>query len=657
MANNQQGKGFLNSKFFSSRIKSANVKLFPEAALGYLLGPIMALISNAIINSYLLRYYTDVMGLGSDDWAGSSLFLVLLQVLSAVIIVIGNLVVGKLMDKVKTKNGKARPLLIASLPLIALAIFSLFFAPFPWKENTLGILTLDEGTALWSMIIMAVGYNLYYAICYPFYYTSHSALVNLSSRNSNHRGLLATVSNGSVVAAAGLAGMAVPFFLNMLFVPATMKKGDVVLPFNQEAFAEGGWAINTYDKMASYNNWKIFMIVLIVTLLIGVVLEFLFTRERITEEEFTRGESKTEAKKIPMSKQIAVCLRDKYWWMVMVFFLLYQLGGMMKNNSATYFSTAWFGSSDMAGLISIIGAIPTAAGMVIVGIFATKYGKANTIKVGAFLAAAFGALSFLMYLVPSDAYGAVAIASFVLKACGTVPAMYVSLALLADVLDHQEALYGFRTDGFSMAVYGSIMIAMTGIANGIIGGLVNAAGYQTSVSSPAVQNVTIWVFFGGEAICYLVIGLIFFFMNVEKFTNLDHNAIEEDQKAIALAAGIEYVSAADRLAAEQAQAEAEAEEYRKIEFKAYCEKKGLDFEKEEAAFETDRAEKKANADMKASQKEAAKKAKLAAKEAAMTEEQKAALAKKAEKKAAEDAALAAEYEKMRAAAKASPLHI
>ena len=657
MANNQQGKGFLNSKFFSSRIKSANVKLFPEAALGYLLGPIMALISNAIINSYLLRYYTDVMGLGSDDWAGSSLFLVLLQVLSAVIIVIGNLVVGKLMDKVKTKNGKARPLLIASLPLIALAIFSLFFAPFPWKENALGILTLDEGTALWSMIIMAVGYNLYYAICYPFYYTSHSALVNLSSRNSNHRGLLATVSNGSVVAAAGLAGMAVPFFLNMLFVPATMKKGDVILPYSQEAFAEGGWAINSYDKMASYNNWKIFMIVLIVTLVIGIVIEFLFTRERITEEEFARGETKTETKKIPMSKQIAVCLRDKYWWMVMVFFLLYQLGGMMKNNSATYFSTAWFGDSSMAGLISIIGAIPTAIGMVVVGIFATKFGKANTIKVGAFLAAAFGALSFVMYLVPSDAYGVISIASFVLKACGTVPAMYVSLALLADVLDHQEALYGFRTDGFSMAVYGSIMIAMTGIANGIIGGLVNAAGYQTSVSSPAVQNVTIWAFFGGEAICYLVIGLIFFFMNVEKFSNLDHKAIEEDQKAIALAAGIEYVSAADRLAAEQAEAEAEAEEYRKIEFKAYCEKKGLDYEKEEAAFETDRAEKKANADMKASQKEATRKAKLAAKEAALTEEQKAALAKKAEKKAAEDAALAAEYEKMRAAAKASPLHI
>ncbi|MCR5692502.1 MAG: MFS transporter, partial [Bacilli bacterium] len=231
-------------------------------------------------------------------------------------------------------------------------------------------------------------------------------------------------------------------------------------------------------------------------------------------------------------------------------------------------------------------------------------------------------------------------------------------ALLADVLDHQEALYGFRTDGFSMAVYGSIMIAMTGIANGIISALLAGAGYNPShIGGPEIENATIWSLFGGETICYLAIGLIFFFMNVEKFSNLDHKAIEEDQKAIALAAGIEYVSAADRLAAEQAQAEAEAEEYRKIEFKAYCEKKGLDYEKEETAFETDRAEKKAAADMKASQKEATKKAKLAAKEAAMTEEQKAARAVKEAKKAEEDAKLAAEYENIRAAAKASPLHI
>lgn len=534
MAENKSGKGFLNAKFFSSAIKSSEAKLFPEGLLGYLLGPIMALISNAIINTYLLRYYTDVMGLGSEGWAGSAAFLVLLQVLSAVVIVAGNMVVGKLMDKVKSKNGKARPLLMASIPLITLALFILFFAPFPWevKGELAGvkILKLDETAAMWSMIVMALGYNAYYAICYPFYYTSHSALVNLSTRDSGKRGLLATLSNGAVVASAGLAGMVMPFFLNLLFVPETMAKdGGVPVPYVESVFdAADGWKIATYDKVASYDNWKIFLIALVVTLILGAVLEFYFTRERITEEEFARGdvEQKEAVKVVPMKDQIAVCMKDKYWWMIMVFFFLYQLGGMMKNNSATYFSVAWSGTSDLAGVISMVGAIPTAVGMVVVGFFTAKFSKAATIKWGAVIAAAMGALSIiLLNVLPASAVAPVSIAGFVLKAIGTVPAMYVSLALLSDILDHQEAKYGFRTDGFSMAVYGAIMIAMTGIANGIIAGLVAAAGYSTNASSDAMMQVTNWIFFGGETIAYAIIAVIFFFMNVEKFSKEDHEKI------------------------------------------------------------------------------------------------------------------------------------
>lgn len=532
MAQKTSGKGFLNSKFFSSTIKSDKVKLFPEGLVGYLVGPIMALISNAVINTYLVRYYTDVMGLSDEGWVGGAIFLVLLQVLSAAIIIAGNMLVGKLMDKVKTKNGQARPLLFASMPLIALALFVLFLAPFPWGEGEGGALVLDKTVALWSMIVMAVGYNLYYAICYPFYYTSHSALVNLSSRDSGSRGLLATLSNGAVVASAGLAGMAMPYFLNMLFVPKTMSRVvegvTEIQAFDGAKVGKEGWGIATYDRLASYNNWKIFLIALVVTLVIGALIEFYFTRERITEEEFARGEQVEDKKvaTVPMKDQIAVCMKDKYWWLIMIFFFLYQLGGMMKNNSATYFSTAWSGDSNLAGTISIIGAIPTAVGMVAVGFFTNKFGKANTIKWGAVIAAAMGALSLvLLNILPREAVVGVSIAGFVLKAIGTVPAMYVSLALLSDVLDHQEAKYGFRTDGFSMAVYGAIMIAMTGIANGIIAGLVSAAGYTQNASSPEMMQVTNWVFFGGETIAYAVIAVLFFFMNVEKFSKEDHEKI------------------------------------------------------------------------------------------------------------------------------------
>ena len=41
--------------------------------------------------------------------------------------------------------------------------------------------------------------------------------------------------------------------------------------------------------------------------------------------------------------------------------------------------------------------------------------------------------------------------------------MYVTLALLSDVLDHLEAKNGFRSDGFTMSVYGAIMVGMTGL--------------------------------------------------------------------------------------------------------------------------------------------------------------------------------------------------
>jgi hypothetical protein len=88
---------------FGARVNKSKAKLFPEGALGYLVGPILALVSNSFISSYLTKYYTDVLGLST--WA--PLFLVLLQVLSVILVVAGNLLVGKFMNKMNTKAGKA----------------------------------------------------------------------------------------------------------------------------------------------------------------------------------------------------------------------------------------------------------------------------------------------------------------------------------------------------------------------------------------------------------------------------------------------------------------------------------------------------------------------------------------------------------------------
>ena len=87
---------------------------------------------------------------------------------------------------------------------------------------------------------------------------------------------------------------------------------------------------------------------------------------------------------------------------------------------------------------------------------------------------------------------------------------------MANVLDHQEAVHGVRTDGFTMAVYGSIMVAMSGICNGVIIGLNNIID---PANKEALRFLHTFLAYGVEGICYLIIAIMFLFMNVEKFTD------------------------------------------------------------------------------------------------------------------------------------------
>lgn len=630
-------KSFFDNPLLSTKVKSAKAKIFPEGALGYFVGPTLALLSNSILSGYLNKYMTDVLKM--TVWAKD--FLTWLPIISVIFVVLGNIVVGRLMDHSKTRAGKARPILLLSAVLSVVALIVLFIAtPFNTEESPTSIITL---------VVFAIGYNLWFAVAYPFYYTPHSSLVTLSTRNSSDRSLLATISNATALAAMGLTSMILPFFMGLLFV-------------------DNGNGINPQE---SYNNWRIFVIALMVITFIGTIIEYYFTRERITEESFSlqQGDGAEQKKAVPLSKQAKVCLKDKYWWIIICFFFLYQLGGMLKNCSQIYYCQSWFtidGVTHTAaiggtfqGTLSIIGAIPTAVGMLLVWPLANKIGKGKSILFGAFISVIGGAIGFIN---PSNF--ALVTTSFVIKALGSTPAMYISLALMADMLDHEEAVYGIRTDGLTMTVYGAIMAGMTGIANGIINAVLVAAGYDSADLTHNLGNVqqaTLWTFIGGETICYACIAILFFFMNVEKFSKIDHKTIVADQKAAAEAKGITYVSAEETLKLQEEESKRMSRENDLNELKARCEKKGLNYENELAAYEAKEAEKaksaaekKAYADAKKAEKKAKADAKAKAKLDAMTEEQRhqAELAEKAKKdKALErEEKIEAEFVKLRAKA-------
>lgn len=635
---NTAKKSVFETPLLSTKIKSSSVKLFPEAGLGYLLGPILALISNGVINIWLIQYWDKVLMLG--EW--NPLFQTLLPIVSAIFIIIGNLVVGKVMERKPTIAGKARPLILLGLPFIAVALLVLFLVPLPVGAggtfNNVG-----------ASIIIAVGYNLYYAIAWPIYYTSHSALVNLSTRDGGKRGLLSTCIMAAQLGAAGLSGMAGGILVDLIGLLPKYQYGvsadgkaltTNILKEAIEKAAGSGYEVKTLITPTEANSkWTILMIIMIVCLVVGCLLEYYFTRERITEENVKNSETKANdestAKKISMGEQIKICVKDKYWWLIIIFFFLYQFGGQMKNNDMSFYSQAMTGGNALSSLINTVGAIPTALGMAIVWPIAAKLTKSKTITLGCMLAFVGSLISFVT-LMPAfvdneAAIMTIPVVSFIVKALGTAPAMYISLALLANVLDHQEAIHGKRTDGFTMAVYGSIMVCMAGVCNGII------AGINAITPAESLKLVNTILGFGVEGVCYLVMGVMFLFMNVEKFTKLDNKAIHADQKAECEAEGKVWITPEERAKQEEEENARLVEEARVAELKSVCAKKGLNFDEENAKYLAQKAVK----DKEAAEKKAADVAKKAAKAKAAEEAYEALPAeKKAEIKAKEDSILA-----------------
>lgn len=605
---NTAKKSVFETPLLSTKIKSSSVKLFPEAGLGYLLGPMLALMNNGVVNMWLSQYWDKVLQL-------DALFMTLLPIISAVIIIIGNLVVGKLMERKPSIAGKARPLILLAMPIIAVSLLVLFIIPLPESAG-------GSFNNLLASILVAVGYNLYYAIAWPIYYTSHSALVNLSTRDGGKRGLLSTLVMAAQLGASGISGMAGGILVQLLGLLPDAEQGITAEMANQK--------------------WTILMVIMIACLILGCLLEYYFTRERITEENVKNSEVKegdeSTAKKISMGEQIKICVKDKYWWMIIIFFFLYQFGGQMKNNDLSFYSQAMLGGASQTGLASLIntvGAIPTALGMAIVWPIAAKLTKSKTITLGCILAFVGSLIAFITLMPPfvgnEAAIMTIPVVSFIVKALGTAPAMYISLALLANILDHQEAIHGKRTDGFTMAVYGSIMVCMAGVCNGIILGI--------NAITPAENQKLVHTIlsYGVEGVCYLVMGIMFIFMNVEKFTKLDNKAIHADQKAECEANGKVWVTPEERAKQEEEENARLVEEARVAELKSVCAKKGLNFDEENAKYLAQKAVK----DKEAAEKKAADEAKKAAKAKAAEEAYEALPAeKKAEIKAKEDSILA-----------------
>ena len=551
----------LNSKKLNSKIKSKNVTN-KEKWLGYLIGPAGALLLNAVLATYLNVYYTDVLDL-TTVWGG--IFLTIFPIVSKIIDAITNVIMGYVIDRTKTKQGKARPWLLLSAPLLAITGVLLFVVP--------------SGSTTLQVVWVMLSYNLFYSFAYTIFNMAHGLMVPLSTRNTTQRGGLSVFNQITTIM---ISGIVVALIFPMVIMP--------MIGVNK-------------------TSWIILMSILSILALPLTLIEYYFTKERITEEK-----NDIEEKNVPFKLQLKAIFTDKYVMLLILYFLIYTIGSTLKNISLVYYCNYVLGTYNdgiTQTLVSVLGGIPMGIGIFLVWPLAKKFGKRNVTMIG-FLIYAIG--SAICWIFPNNMV-LVLVGQFI-KNIGGLPCAYVFMALFADALDNIEWRTGFRTDGVAMSIYSIITVAMMGICTGIFNlglsnnGYIKPVTLENYLSNPnkfiglvtqlspdqfadlkpdasiafiqnnGVNNFFTFSFVGLEVITGLLCALILLFVNVEKTINKKQLVLVEREKELFKKEGKEWLPAEERNALEIARQEKEAEEILVQELKDKCKKLSLDFDKE-----------------------------------------------------------------------------
>lgn len=468
--------GFLEKKIWDSRIVSEDVT-GKEKVFGYLVGPVGALLFNTIVNGYINLYYTDVLKLTAV--AGGA-FLAVFPLVSKILDAVTNVLMGYIIDHTRTRQGKARPYILLGAVMMPIAGILMYVIP--------------NASMPVQLVWVVVSYNLYYAVSYTTYNMSHNMMIPLSTRNTEQRATLSTFASiANVVFAGTIAAVLVP----LLVLPA--------IGVNKQ-----GWI-------------TMVCVVSIIVLPLGL-LEYYFTKERVTEASREAEALEGKKEELPYAAQMKACFTDKYMVIALVIFAITQFVTILRNTSLLYYCNYILGSYNdgiTPTILQVLGGVPMGLGMFVIIPLTKKYEKRTLFLAGNVLL-----VTGNLICLTSPSNMVTVIIGQVIKNVGCIPTSYIFMALFADCLDHFEWKHKFRCDGFAMSVYSIIATITTGICTSVFNLILARTGYvapslvdgvtvATQQSSRTIHGI-LWSYYGVEVIGTLVIIGLFVLLRVER---------------------------------------------------------------------------------------------------------------------------------------------
>lgn len=399
-----------------SEVQSAYVKISLKERFGYAIGDFSTNIIWTAITTFLTFFYTDVAGISAG--IVGTMFLIVRFVDGAV-----DIGIGAMVDRTKSKHGKARPWIKWGAVPFSLSVMLLFTAP------DLG----PTGSIIYAALTYFISTLLYSAINIPY-----GALNSLMTQDPYERSLL------------NITRMVVAISGGVLITMTTMPM------VNGFGGGRTGW--------------------LLTFVLIGLISPLLYLITYKSTKE--RVKPVVVQKEIPFRVGIRALLRNKFWIIVVMFSILIFLSSGISGALNIYYAQYILHNPALVGVLSLAGLVPILVGMILSAPLIKKVGKRNAALIGAFVSLA-GAL--LVLIDPSNFQ--ILIMGTVLKTLGMAPAVATGAAMLADTVEYGEWKTGARTEGLIFSGSGLAPKIGSGLSGAIVGWALAMGGYIGGLES------------------------------------------------------------------------------------------------------------------------------------------------------------------------------
>jgi glycoside/pentoside/hexuronide:cation symporter, GPH family len=375
--------------------------------------------------SVLSYYYTDVAGIAAGLVGTLILF-------SRIFDGFTDILMGNLIDKTKSKHGKARPWLLWLAVPAALLGVALFSVP-------------DVGST-GKIIYILITNTLFFSIAITGIQVAYSSLMALTTKNSYDRSIMGIVR--------GVFGFFAGMIMSVAFIPVVTSMGN------------------------DQKSWSMLISIFAVIAAITILISFKSTKEIVSNETLEKESAAA------FKDKFKALFKNKYLVLVLVAQIFATAIGALSASAGIYYAQYIWKNVNLVALIGGIGLLPMFIGFALMAPLVKRMGKRNVVIAGAIITIIGNVIRVIdPYSVP------LGMAGLFIAGLGMVPTMTLLYAMLSDSIEYGEWKTGMRMEGL---VNGS-MNFVNKIGNGIgvagIGWLLALGGYVAGQESqPALAN-------------------------------------------------------------------------------------------------------------------------------------------------------------------------